>query len=96
MEVHAPALNKPERYLVEQGPQSVQRCNAEIGQIIDTLSPGEIIQKDGVLKMIDWYNVTDGAVSFDGTHYAYQVGSLSILVISPALADERTIEISQR
>ncbi|BGP51411.1 hypothetical protein JCM10450v2_007353 [Rhodotorula kratochvilovae] len=63
--------NKPARYAKKQSKANTQRYNDEIRAVLPEISPGEIYE--GAWRMLEWYNVTDGALSFDGTHYAYQV-----------------------
>ncbi|GAA5824400.1 hypothetical protein JCM11251_000406 [Rhodosporidiobolus azoricus] len=73
MGIHAPAPGKPERWAEEQGEKNVKRYNGEVKQFLDAVSPGEFVEEDGPMKVADWYNVTDGAESYDGSHYSYQV-----------------------
>ncbi|GAA5839055.1 hypothetical protein JCM9279_002578 [Rhodotorula babjevae] len=63
--------NKPPTYLPRQGAENTQRYNADVRELLGKVSPGEV--HDGAWTMLDWYGMTDGALSFDGTHYAYQV-----------------------
>ncbi|GAA5891594.1 hypothetical protein JCM8208_007333 [Rhodotorula glutinis] len=63
--------NKPPTYLPRQGADNTQRYNADVRELLGKVSPGEA--SDGARTMLDWYGMTDGARSFDGTHYAYQV-----------------------
>lgn len=69
--VHAPGSNKPPAWLVSQGAGSVQDYNAQMKAGIDEVRTGRIV--DGVTGWLDFYGMTDGAKSFDGTHYMYQV-----------------------
>ncbi|GJN93792.1 hypothetical protein Rhopal_006850-T1 [Rhodotorula paludigena] len=62
--------NKIEKFAVKQGPERTKRYNAEIRKVLSEISPGELYQ--GAMHQLEWYNSTDGAVSFDGTHYSYQ------------------------
>lgn len=71
--IHAPGINKPEMYLEKQGPEPVARYNRRIGEYIDALSPQGFAEPGGFFKQINWFNVTDGAASYDGTHYSFQV-----------------------
>ncbi|EGU11442.1 Glycoprotein gp2 [Rhodotorula toruloides ATCC 204091] len=63
--------NKPVQWIGIQGPDVTQRYNREMLAALDEVSPEGSI--DGGWTMLQWYNVTDGAVSYDGTHYDYQV-----------------------
>ena len=45
--------------------------NREIESELEGLQKGRIV--DGATGFVDWYGVTDGARSFDGTHYMFQV-----------------------
>lgn len=71
--IHAPGSNKPERYMEGQGPMAVKNFNAKLQESITGMSPQNIIEPGGGIKLLDWYNMTDGATSYDGTHYSYQV-----------------------
>lgn len=62
--------NKIEKFAVKQGPERTKRYNAEIRKILPEISPGELYQ--GAMHQLERYNSTNGAVSFDGTHYSYQ------------------------
>lgn len=55
----------------KQGPGPTKKYNAAIRDALEELSPGEAYE--GAWRQLEWYNVTDGAVSYDGTHYSYQV-----------------------
>ncbi|GAA5933777.1 hypothetical protein JCM3775_000281 [Rhodotorula graminis] len=63
--------NKPPTYLPRQGAASTRQYNADVRELLDNVSPGE--PSEGAWTMLEWYNVTDGAHSFDGTHYGFQV-----------------------
>ncbi|BGO95332.1 hypothetical protein NBRC10512_004349 [Rhodotorula toruloides] len=63
--------NKPVQWLGIQGPEVTQKYNREMLAALEEVSPEGSI--DGGWTMLQWYNVTDGAVSYDGTHYDYQV-----------------------
>ncbi|GJN93791.1 hypothetical protein Rhopal_006849-T1 [Rhodotorula paludigena] len=63
--------NKPQRFMKKQGPGPTKKYNAAIRNALEELSPGEAYE--GAWRQLEWYNVTDGAVSYDGTHYSYQV-----------------------
>ncbi|BGP27467.1 hypothetical protein JCM10295v2_006435 [Rhodotorula toruloides] len=64
-------LNKPVQWVDIQGPEITQRYNREMLVALEEISPEGSI--DGGWTMLQWYNVTDGAVSYDGTHYDYQI-----------------------
>ncbi|GAA6005864.1 hypothetical protein JCM10207_007255 [Rhodosporidiobolus poonsookiae] len=81
MGIHAPAPGKPERWAEEQGEKNVRRYNREVGGLLDVLAPGEIVEEDGAMKMVDWFNTTDGGKSYDGSHYAYQINMEKVLVL---------------
>ncbi|GAA5875154.1 hypothetical protein JCM1840_007267 [Sporobolomyces johnsonii] len=78
---HAPAPGKPERWAEEQGADHVKRYNRDLENLLDVLAPGEIVDERGAMKVVDWYNVTDGAESYDGTHYSYQVNMEKALIL---------------
>lgn len=69
--LHAPGLNKAAKYIPTQGREAVSLLNAGVLQELEKMSPGELT--DGASKSMEWYSATDGAESFDGTHYSYQV-----------------------
>ncbi|GAA5867346.1 hypothetical protein JCM8547_003315 [Rhodosporidiobolus lusitaniae] len=81
MGIHAPAPGKPERWREEQGERETKRYNKEVGGLLDALSPGEFVEEDGRMKWVDWYGVTDGAESYDGSHYSYQVNMEKVLIL---------------
>lgn len=64
----APAPNKPVAWLETQGPAPTMRYNDEMNGVLAELSPGELSM--GAWKQVEWYNTTDGALSYDGTHYS--------------------------
>lgn len=67
--------NKPVEWMGIQGPEVTKQYNQELLSALEVVSPEASI--DGGWTMLQWYNVTDGAVSFDGTHYDYQVRRLT-------------------
>ncbi|KAL8279987.1 hypothetical protein RQP46_007568 [Phenoliferia psychrophenolica] len=71
MGVHAPGSNKPAQYLPQQGVEAVKNYNAEMAARVEAMQPGRIV--DGAMGVVDVYGMTDGARSFDGTHFMYQV-----------------------
>ncbi|BGP17301.1 hypothetical protein JCM10213_009095 [Rhodosporidiobolus nylandii] len=79
--IHAPAPGKPERWVEEQGEKNVKRYNREVGSLLDALAPGEFVEESAAMKMVDWYNSTDGAESYDGSHYSYQVNMEKVLIL---------------
>lgn len=71
MGLHAPGLNKAVKYIPTQGREAVKKLNEGVQKELEAIGQGEII--DGATKSMEWFNATDGAESFDGTHYSYQV-----------------------
>ncbi|KAK4702720.1 hypothetical protein P7C70_g3500, partial [Phenoliferia sp. Uapishka_3] len=67
----APSKRKPAKFLGKQGGAAVQKFNKEIQEALPTVSPGEV--PFGALRSMEWYGVTDGAYSYDGTHHSYLV-----------------------
>lgn len=57
----------------KQGPQNVSRYNDEISQTLSQLQNPRTTLPEGRLGFMAAYGLTDGAVSFDGTHYMWQV-----------------------
>ncbi|KAM0755398.1 hypothetical protein T439DRAFT_320089 [Meredithblackwellia eburnea MCA 4105] len=70
-EVHAPASNKPQKFAKKQGPEAVTKYNNIMTERIRALHPGSVLE--GAVGILSWYGLTDGAKSFDGTHYAFQI-----------------------
>ncbi|GAA5981480.1 hypothetical protein JCM11641_004777 [Rhodosporidiobolus odoratus] len=81
MGIHAPAEGKPERWRVEQGEENVKRYNREVGEALEAQSPGEFGEEGVGMKQVEWYNVTEGAESYDGSHYSYQVNMEKALIL---------------
>ncbi|BGO95641.1 hypothetical protein NBRC10512_004316 [Rhodotorula toruloides] len=71
--IHAPGPNKPVQFAGEQGPAAVQRYNAAMRRRLDGVQPGDQALAEGRMGFLDYFGMTDGAKSFDGTHYMYQV-----------------------
>lgn len=86
MGLHAPGENKNVKYRATQGRDSVKRLNEGMSEEVDALAAGEEEMVRGALRSFDWYNATEGAESFDGTHYSYQVSSFFISVVLSFLA----------
>ncbi|KAK4705815.1 hypothetical protein P7C70_g387, partial [Phenoliferia sp. Uapishka_3] len=72
MSIHAPGSNKPVEYLATQGANNVQEYNKYMDSAIDTMQGGATLRQGGV-GFLDWYGMTSGATSFDGTHYMWQI-----------------------
>ncbi|KAM0752701.1 hypothetical protein T439DRAFT_286525 [Meredithblackwellia eburnea MCA 4105] len=71
--VHAPGNNKPEQYVASQGRTPVERYNEKMEKLISELGPRGGGIMEGAMGFISWFGLTDGAKSYDGTHYAYQI-----------------------
>jgi hypothetical protein len=72
MSLHAPGENKAKKYIEKQGRKVVAALNKGVAEEVERISPeGEIVE--GRAKIFPTYNITEGAESFDGTHYSYQV-----------------------
>lgn len=67
----APTSRKPKKFLAKQGPEAVQKFNREIRKVLPEMSPGRV--EAGAMRSLEWFGVTDGAASYDGTHHSYQV-----------------------
>ncbi|KAL8287455.1 hypothetical protein RQP46_003313 [Phenoliferia psychrophenolica] len=72
MGIHAPGPNKPAEWVKEQGPEAVKKYNALMKDEVEKLQPASSMMEGGV-GFLDWYGMTSGASSFDGTHYSFQV-----------------------
>ncbi|BGP03498.1 hypothetical protein NBRC10513v2_007229 [Rhodotorula toruloides] len=71
--INAPGLNKPPQYLKEQGGDQVLRYNKIIAEeLVDMQQPSETAA-EGKMAVLETYGMTDGAKSFDGTHYMWNV-----------------------
>ncbi|KAM0790413.1 hypothetical protein ACM66B_003294 [Microbotryomycetes sp. NB124-2] len=71
--IHAPGANKPPQFLDKQGHDPVLRYNFAVEQTLDDIQPLKEPLHDGRTGVLDFFGMTDGAESFDGTHYMYQV-----------------------
>lgn len=65
--IHAPGPNKPVQYLAEQGREPVKVYNAAMEKEI-----ARLVRPEAPMAIFDTFGLTDGAYTFDGTHYAYQ------------------------
>lgn len=82
--VNAPGLNKPPQYLKEQGSDQVLRYNRIIrNELADMQDPSESVA-EGKMAILETYGMTDGAKSFDGTHYMWSVNVSRASVFSLA------------
>ncbi|GAA6037726.1 hypothetical protein JCM8097_002310 [Rhodosporidiobolus ruineniae] len=70
--------NKPAQYLQKQGPEVTREYNRAMRAAIDELGTGESVE--GEWGWLEWYNSTEGAWSYDGTHYDTQVALERALV----------------
>ncbi|KAI5478752.1 hypothetical protein MNV49_004677 [Pseudohyphozyma bogoriensis] len=77
--LHSPGNRKPEQYAKSQGADASIGYNRIISRMIKIFSPGEAVE--GAMQSVDWFNVTEGADSYDGTHYAYQVSMEKVQVL---------------
>ena len=71
----APGALKPTWALPFQGPESVLSFNAAMKEELAKANAvlGETDPSRGAWGAFDWYNITDGADSYDGTHYSFQI-----------------------
>ncbi|KAK4698382.1 serine/threonine-protein kinase/endoribonuclease IRE1, partial [Phenoliferia sp. Uapishka_3] len=80
MTLHAPGGNKPEQWLPSQGSGKVKGYNTQMETAIKALRPGETMI-EGAVGYLDWYGLTDGASSFDGTHYMWQINMEKAMLV---------------
>ncbi|BGO95669.1 hypothetical protein NBRC10512_007365 [Rhodotorula toruloides] len=71
--INAPGLNKPPQYLKEQGGDQVLRYNQIIAEELDGMQTSSETAAEGKMAVLETYGMTDGAKSFDGTHYMWNV-----------------------
>lgn len=68
---HHPGANQPEKYVDTQGPAVVEQYNHDLKELLEELSPGEA--GTGGTSFVPFWGMSNGAYSFDGVHYSYQV-----------------------
>lgn len=71
--VSAPGSNKPIEYLQTQGADQVKTYNEAIASVLPTLQDSTESLAEGRMGVMETYGMTNGAKSFDGTHYMYHV-----------------------
>jgi hypothetical protein len=67
--LHAPAANKPVEMLETQGPAAILDFNYKMRDVLEASENG----LDEPPVVVDYYPMTLGARSFDGSHYSLQV-----------------------
>jgi hypothetical protein len=67
--LHAPAANKPVEMLETQGPAAILDFNYKMRDALEARDSG----LDEPPIVVDYYPMTLGARSFDGSHYSLQV-----------------------
>ncbi|GAA5982886.1 hypothetical protein JCM11641_002617 [Rhodosporidiobolus odoratus] len=68
---HHPASNQDPKYVVSQGPEKVKAFTEELDSYTrENSEPKEVSL--GAARMIDFFEATKGAASFDGAHLSYQ------------------------
>ncbi|KAM0752174.1 hypothetical protein T439DRAFT_379278 [Meredithblackwellia eburnea MCA 4105] len=71
---------KPKKFLVKQGTEAILRFNDDIRRdVLPKLSPGQV--SEGAMRSLEWYGITDGAFSYDGTHHSFQVNMEKVQII---------------
>ncbi|ORY81258.1 hypothetical protein BCR35DRAFT_331659 [Leucosporidium creatinivorum] len=71
---HAPGDNVATPYYNTQGRAAVKKYIAGVERIIQNNQKVSTVS-EGSLLCMSWYTVTEGADSFDGQHYSYQVNT---------------------
>lgn len=71
--IHAPAINKPERFRTTQFPPQVRNYNSRIRKALSDLQPANPPPAAGAFSIMEFYGMTDGAASFDGSHFMWQI-----------------------
>ena len=67
--IHSPGINKPIEWLGSQGSEIIAGFNQEMRVAIQDPTN----QLDTKPVFVDFFNMTTGARSYDGTHYSLQV-----------------------
>ncbi|KDE03267.1 hypothetical protein MVLG_06260 [Microbotryum lychnidis-dioicae p1A1 Lamole] len=67
---HCPGANIAKEYSKIQGPEVVKKYNAKVKAHIAEQGTDYL---EGGMNFIPWFNATQGAQSYDGQHYSYQV-----------------------
>ncbi|GAA6015772.1 hypothetical protein JCM10207_008790 [Rhodosporidiobolus poonsookiae] len=69
---HSPPANQPEKYFEKQGPHKVKAFREDLLVDLNNRSVDSDFHRGGT-RLVDYAAMTDGAVSYDGLHYSYQV-----------------------
>ncbi|GAA5898487.1 hypothetical protein JCM6882_007794 [Rhodosporidiobolus microsporus] len=76
---HIPGTNQPKMFKERQGPHKVRAYREEVPLLLAERSKEKEMYR-GAARYVDFYESTDGAVSFDGVHYSYQVNMEKTMV----------------
>ncbi|KAM0752156.1 hypothetical protein T439DRAFT_379262 [Meredithblackwellia eburnea MCA 4105] len=66
-----PGPLKPKEHIKDQGPDVISNYNSKIRDFLKIASPEPL--NEGGMKQLEWFEATNGAFSYDGTHHSYQV-----------------------
>ncbi|GAA5993638.1 hypothetical protein JCM10908_000655 [Rhodotorula pacifica] len=69
---HRPGVNQQPQFIPAQGPQRLAPYKEEVVKILANVSESTLPQ-EGSWRYLDTWRMTEGAASYDGSHYSYQV-----------------------
>ncbi|ORY89594.1 hypothetical protein BCR35DRAFT_299968 [Leucosporidium creatinivorum] len=72
MGIHSPAPGKPAEWAEAQNAEHVLAYNDVIAEALEVLAPGEAVG-ERMMSEVSWFAATEGAESYDGSHYSQQV-----------------------
>ncbi|GAA5972117.1 hypothetical protein JCM11641_002504 [Rhodosporidiobolus odoratus] len=76
---HKPGSNQPKMFWHRQGPKKVKAFKNEVPMLLGERSWEREMYRGGA-RYIDYYEMSDGAVSYDGVHYSYQVNQEKVQI----------------
>ncbi|GAA5825057.1 hypothetical protein JCM11251_006079 [Rhodosporidiobolus azoricus] len=76
---HTPGANQPKMFRERQGPHKVRAYREQVQLLLAERSKERELARGGA-RYVDFYESTDGATSFDGVHYSYQVNMEKVMV----------------
>ncbi|GAA6015776.1 hypothetical protein JCM10207_008791 [Rhodosporidiobolus poonsookiae] len=77
---HKPGKNQHKMFLQRQGPKKVQTYAEEVPLLLESRSKEKELARGGA-RYIDYYAMSDGATSFDGVHYSYQINQEKVQIL---------------
>jgi hypothetical protein len=84
---HKPGANQPVEWQPAQGPHKVRIYKEEMPGLLEERSREKEAYR-GAARYLDFYPMSDGAISYDGVHYPYQVNmeKAQIILVRPVFA----------